>query len=644
MTAHEAAIEGLAGIARETQLISSDRVGQYLQRRDTSSGGGSSTSDARSEVYARASLISPDDFELVTDPAQARRLGRIMATDLLRAYEVIARHCSIPLLGVLDFIEQSGSVSSSQGTTAAATDRLPIAGIVTPDVQHISVPASAPVCGASQPTPSTRVTYTQLLTEHNMDLDVPGLSQLGLVGDIFAGVEVVDDNPIHLETHSAEGSTGQRSTHSVDTPNIRPGTDTEGAAERSEGSGTRPNNATHTPLPAAFIPEAESSPVPAGSKCKRIEPSASSIDRFHSRARGEIKFLSVPPVDVLQTLERFVEASNRHFAALESRLDIFASTLHVLASSQSPNAASTPAVGALVSPNVASNPVVNAHTVGCAPSPSKAPTLVAFGASNAHVGNLSLAPDTSNKAVPTAILSLAPDASNKAVPAAVPSETVGTFSEHVHAIPEVVNNLHQTSTAVNTSNIVPNADMTDVPLLNVETPAKPSSNFPVQIQVLVNKAFAEFKRLSLISEPSKDFLIKLQGFKSSGILPKNLHVKAPKISVNDLESNAFLSLKLNSIQVDANYLFLDAYIDALTKEHENHDSTNLQSVENFDSTLLGACVAIKHLPLLGQFSIASDDWHSAATPEFHSLCNNFQIDHSLKRATRKQAESIRQQS
>ncbi|KAH9302744.1 hypothetical protein KI387_014327, partial [Taxus chinensis] len=151
MTAHEAAIEGLAGIARETQLISSDRVGQYLQRRDTSSGGASSTSDARSEVYARASLISPDDFELVTDPAQARRLGRIMAADLLRAYE-----------------------------------------------------ASALVCGASQPTPSTRVTYTQLLTEHNMDLDVPGLSQLGLVGEIFAGVEVVDDNPIHLEMRSAE--------------------------------------------------------------------------------------------------------------------------------------------------------------------------------------------------------------------------------------------------------------------------------------------------------------------------------------------------------------------------------------------------------------------------------------------------------
>ncbi|KAH9288702.1 hypothetical protein KI387_032819 [Taxus chinensis] len=226
MTAHEGAIEGLAGIARETQLISSDRVGQYLQRRDTSSGGASSTSDARSEVYAHASLISPDDFELVTDLAQARRLGRIMAADLLRAYEVIARHCSIPLSGVLDFIEQSGSVSSSQGTTTAATDRLP---------------ASAPVCGASQPTPSTRVTYTQLLTEHNMDLDVPGLSQLGLVGDIFAGVEVVDDNPIHLETRSAEGSTGQRSTGSVDTPNIRAGTDTEGAAERSEGSGTRPS-------------------------------------------------------------------------------------------------------------------------------------------------------------------------------------------------------------------------------------------------------------------------------------------------------------------------------------------------------------------------------------------------------------------
>ncbi|KAH9331302.1 hypothetical protein KI387_003410, partial [Taxus chinensis] len=151
MTAHEAAIEGLAGIAHETQLISSDRVGQYLQRHDASSGGASNTSDARSKVYARASLISPYDFELVTNPTQARWLGRIMAADLLCVYE-----------------------------------------------------ASAPVCGASQPTSSTRVTYTQLLTEHNMDLDVPSLSQLGLVGDIFAGVEVVDDNPIHLEMRSAE--------------------------------------------------------------------------------------------------------------------------------------------------------------------------------------------------------------------------------------------------------------------------------------------------------------------------------------------------------------------------------------------------------------------------------------------------------
>ncbi|KAH9292209.1 hypothetical protein KI387_042606, partial [Taxus chinensis] len=151
MTAHEVAIEGLAGIARETQLISSDHVGQYLQRCDTSSGGASNSSDACNEVYARAYLISPDDFELVTDPAQARRLGRIMAADLLRAYE-----------------------------------------------------ASAPVCGASQPTPSIHVIYTHLLTEHNMDLDVLGLSQLGSLGDIFAGVEVVGGNPIDLETRSAE--------------------------------------------------------------------------------------------------------------------------------------------------------------------------------------------------------------------------------------------------------------------------------------------------------------------------------------------------------------------------------------------------------------------------------------------------------
>ncbi|KAH9306513.1 hypothetical protein KI387_010917, partial [Taxus chinensis] len=64
--------------------------------------------------------------------------------------------------------------------------------------------ASTPVCGASQPTPSTHVTYTQLLTEHKTDLDVPGLSQLGSVGNIFACVEVMDDNPIHLETRSVE--------------------------------------------------------------------------------------------------------------------------------------------------------------------------------------------------------------------------------------------------------------------------------------------------------------------------------------------------------------------------------------------------------------------------------------------------------
>ncbi|KAH9312473.1 hypothetical protein KI387_003552, partial [Taxus chinensis] len=86
---------------------------------------------------------------------------------------------------------------------------------------------STPVCGASQPTPSTRVTYTLLLTEHNTDLDVLGLSHLGSLGDIFSGVEVLGGNPIDLETHSVEGSMGKRSTHSVDTPNIRPGIDTK---------------------------------------------------------------------------------------------------------------------------------------------------------------------------------------------------------------------------------------------------------------------------------------------------------------------------------------------------------------------------------------------------------------------------------
>ncbi|KAH9310500.1 hypothetical protein KI387_025535 [Taxus chinensis] len=160
-------------------------VGQYkahcekILRRDTSSGGASSSSDARNEVYARAYLISLDEFELVTDRSQARWPGRIMDIELLHAYELISWHCSIPLSGVLDFIDQSGSISSSQ------------------------------VCGASQPTPSTHVTYTQLLTEHNMDLDVLGLSHLGSLADIFVGVEVMGGNLIDFEMRSAE-SRGHR--------------------------------------------------------------------------------------------------------------------------------------------------------------------------------------------------------------------------------------------------------------------------------------------------------------------------------------------------------------------------------------------------------------------------------------------------
>ncbi|KAH9307747.1 hypothetical protein KI387_035658, partial [Taxus chinensis] len=64
--------------------------------------------------------------------------------------------------------------------------------------------ASTPVCGASQPTPFSHMTYTQILNDHNVDLDVPGLSKLGSLGDVFAGVEVMGDNLIDLETHSIE--------------------------------------------------------------------------------------------------------------------------------------------------------------------------------------------------------------------------------------------------------------------------------------------------------------------------------------------------------------------------------------------------------------------------------------------------------
>ncbi|KAH9310369.1 hypothetical protein KI387_025404, partial [Taxus chinensis] len=87
MTAHEGAIEGLTSIAHETQLISSDHVGQYLQRCGTSSGGASSTVMHGNKLYAHAHLISPDDFEALTDPTQTRQLGCIMDVDLLRVYE-----------------------------------------------------------------------------------------------------------------------------------------------------------------------------------------------------------------------------------------------------------------------------------------------------------------------------------------------------------------------------------------------------------------------------------------------------------------------------------------------------------------------------------------------------------------------------
>ena len=98
--------------------------------------------------------------------------------------------------------------------------------------------------------------------------------------------------------------------------------------------------------------------------------------------------------------------------------------------------------------------------------------------------------------------------------------------------------------------------------------AQPSSHsrrkYPEQIHLLVNKAFADFKRVSLASERSKDYLGKLNNFKSIGSLPKNLMVKPPKLSINDDESNALLSAKLETIQADANKLFLDAYIDVVS--------------------------------------------------------------------------------
>lgn len=62
-----------------------------------------------------------------------------MATNLLCAYEVITCHCTVPLLWVLDFIENIESVSSSQGTTISAIVRPFIPGIITSDVQDISI-------------------------------------------------------------------------------------------------------------------------------------------------------------------------------------------------------------------------------------------------------------------------------------------------------------------------------------------------------------------------------------------------------------------------------------------------------------------------------------------------------------------------
>ena len=93
-------------------------------------------------------------------------------------------------------------------------------------------------------------------------------------------------------------------------------------------------------------------------------------------------------------------------------------------------------------------------------------------------------------------------------------------------------------------------------------------------------------------------------------------VKPPKISINDDESNALLSAKLETIQVDANKLFLDAYIDVVSKASINHNAQISSIVENFNSSLKGTCVALEHLPLLGTFSVSADEWYAEALQEF----------------------------
>ncbi|KAH9324027.1 hypothetical protein KI387_004205, partial [Taxus chinensis] len=171
-----------------------------------------------------------------------------------------------------------------------------------------------------------------------------------------------------------------------------------------------------------------------------------------------------------------------------------------------------------------------------------------------------------------------------------------------------------------------------------------SKKFPDQILSLVTKAFGEFKRLSLIEERSSEFLSKLESFKTSGSLPRNLLVKPPKITINDAEGNSLLSSSLDSIQSENNRCFLDAYIAALSKASTNHKRAISQATELFFDSLKGTYIAIEQIHLFGSFSVPSGDWFQGALQEYNLLCNSFQIDHALKNAARAQTDFVRQQS
>lgn len=173
---------------------------------------------------------------------------------------------------------------------------------------------------------------------------------------------------------------------------------------------------------------------------------------------------------------------------------------------------------------------------------------------------------------------------------------------------------------------------------------EPSSKFPDQIQVLVNKAFSGYKRLCIDAERSKDHLERLKNFSASGTLPKSLQVKPPRISVNDSEANSFLESKLNALQSDANKAFLLAYIEAVSKASANFDAKIKSCIDDFDSVLKGTCTALQHLPFMGVFSVSAEEWYKEGLNDFHNKCNLFLIDRSLKKAAKAQANASRESS